>query len=155
MSTQPFDQAIFEKEMEQLLKLPQSVQIERLGMRQIAIQNAPSLAADVALSPVYDARSMGPLDGVKELGRAILVKWAKELQELVCGDGAAADRAKLRDAFGIGKTGGGMLIATGLIAVGCAPAIAAVVGAIVMTRFVDTGWEVFCAKSKGWVDALN
>ncbi len=144
-------------ELDRLFDLSGDKLIEQLGIRAAAIKSKPDLAIEIALRATYDAKAMGPLDGIKELGRAILVRWSKELQNLICEQDAASseDRKKLRDAFGVGKTTGAIVLTSGLVAVGCPNAIAPVVAAIVMTRFVGSAVDVFCQKSKVWLDELS
>jgi hypothetical protein len=157
MQAPKFDEKVASAEASRLLGLSEEKLIEQLGIRATAIKSQPQLATEIALRATYDAKAMGPLDGVKEFGRAVLVRWAKELQKLICGDDASSseDRKKLRDAFGVGKTAGAMLLTSGLVSIGCPLALAPVVAAIVMTRFVGSALDVFCQKSKAWVDELS
>jgi hypothetical protein len=157
MPTPKIDKKAVDSEAQRLLGLSEEKLIEQLGIRATAIKLRPQLASEIALRATYDAKAMGPLDGVKELGRAILVRWAKELQKLACGDDAASvgDRKKLGDAFSIGKTTGAVLLTSGLVAIGCPLAIAPVIAAIVMTRFVGSVIDVFCQQSQAWVDGLS
>jgi hypothetical protein len=157
MSTPRIDEKLANEEIGKLVMLSEDKLIEQLGIRAAAIKSQPDLENNIALRATYNAVAMGPLDGVKEFGRAVLIRWAAELQKLICGDDPAAseDRKKLRDAFGIGKTTGALVLTSGLVAIGCPLAIAPVVAAIVMTRFVGSAVEVFCQKSKAWVEGLT
>ncbi|MCG6204043.1 hypothetical protein LPW26_05305 [Rhodopseudomonas sp. HC1] len=155
--TTPVDQQAIQSEISNLLGSSEDNLIEQLGIRKFAVTKEPALESDIALRPTFDAQAMGPLDGVKALGRAVLVRWAKELQQLICGTDAAsaADRAKLIDAFSASKVVGGVMLASGLIAIGCPAALAPIIAAIVISRFVGSAVEVFCEKSKVWVDELT
>jgi hypothetical protein len=157
MSKPKIDKKKAATEIDRLLGLPEDKLVEELGIRTTAIKLRPALASEIALQATYDAKAMGPLDGLREFGRAVLVRWAKELQKLICGKDAASarDRRKLQDAFGVGKTAGGILLASALVGVGCPPAIAAVVAAIVVSRFVGSAVDVFCQQSKGWIKGLS
>jgi hypothetical protein len=151
------DEKALEQEVTGLVELSEDKLFEQLGIRKFATTKDPSLETKLDLRPTYHAVAMGPLDGIKALGRAVLVRWARELQQLICGDdaGSAADRAKLRDAFGAGKVTGAVILSSGLIAIGCPAALAPVVAAIVIARFVGSAINVFCEKSKAWVDELS
>jgi hypothetical protein len=157
MPTPDIDEKRATEEIGKLVTLSEDKLIEQLGVRATAIKAQPELGNEIALRTTYNAAAMGPLDEVKEFGRAVLVRWAVELQKLICGNDTAdsKDRQKLRDAFGIGKTTGALVLTSGLVAIGCPIAIAPVVAAIVMTRFVGSAVDVFCQKSKGWVESLS
>lgn len=158
MANGKIDETAAKAEIERLLKAQdENALIQELGIRRAAIKADPKRESELALRATYDAAAMGPLDGIIQLGRDVLVQWAKELQKLVCGEGAkdAADRKKLRDAFGVGKTTGALILTSGLIAIGCPVALAPVIAAIVMTRFVGSAADVFCKHSKKWVDELT
>lgn len=156
MSTS-IDEAALQKELEGLVDLSEDKLVEQLGIRKFATTKDPSLESQINLRPTYQAPAMGPLDGIKALGRAVLIRWAKELQQLMCGDDekSAGERNKLKDAFGVGKVTGALLLSSGLIAIGCPPALAPVVAAIVVSRFVGSAIDVFCEKSKAWVEDLG
>ena len=131
--------------------------IGQLGTRATAIKLQPD-AGNVGLQASYLVAPVPELlHGVTELGRAVLIEWAKQLQKLVCSDDPAssADRSKLRDAFGIGQTAGAVLLTSGLVGIGCPLGIASVVAAIVMKHFVGSAIDVFCQKSRAWIDGLS
>jgi hypothetical protein len=155
--TSKIDQELLEREVTHLVASSEDKLFEQLGIRKFATTKDPSLEPKVDLRPTYAAQAMGPLDGMKALGRAVLVRWAKDLQQLICGDDAksAEERNKLKDAFGAGKVTGAVLLSTALIGIGCPPALAPVVAAIVVSRFLGSAIEVFCAKSKDWVEQLS
>lgn len=125
--------------------------IEQLGTRTTAIKSH-GLPEGTVITPAAKF-----FHGVTALGRAVLIEWIKQLQLLLCGDDSASteDRRKLRDAFGIGQTSGAVLLTSGLIGIGCPPAIAPLVAAIVMTRFVGSAVDVFCKKSQTLIDGLS
>jgi hypothetical protein len=78
----------------------------------------------------------------------------REAFGLVCGTGSGdgGDRKKLAEAFGVGGTAVAALITAGLASTfGLAPAIAAVIAAIVVKRFLRPAYEEFCVV---WGDRL-
>jgi hypothetical protein len=120
---------------------------EELGIRTAAIEQEPALAGSFAPTVIYDAVAMGPLDGVRELGRRIFARWESSAYTLVCGTAAndEEDRKSLAGAFGVNSTTVAAFMAALLVShFGLAPAIAAVIATIVVKRFFRPAFEEFC-----------
>jgi hypothetical protein len=146
-------QSVAEAEVEVLPSLPEQTLIEQVGFWATAIKARPHLANDITTSD-FVALPTKLREGVKELGRAVLIEWAEQLHKLVCGEdpASAKDREKLRHAFGIEHIAGTALLTSGLVGIGCPTVLATVVAAIVMKRFVGSAVDVFCQKSRAWID---
>jgi hypothetical protein len=128
---------------------------EQLGMR--AKTMAADLSAAGQLDPTvrHDERTMGALDSVKRFGQRIFRRWNREAYELMCGKSAddAQDRERLVKATGIGDVAVASVL-TGLLvsSFGLAPAIAAVLAALVVKRFFRPAHEEFCEV---WKESLE
>ena len=136
--------------VDQLLMKTEDELFEQLGRRARAIEGPEVLGDqsdfDVSFDP-SDAR-----DAFQDLGARIYQRWEREAFRLVCGDGHGdgADRERLVEAFGVGGTAVGAMITAGLASTfGLAPAIAAVIAAIVVKRFLRPAYEEFCAAWRG------
>lgn len=131
-----------------MARLPQDVDalFAELGRRAALIEADPALAGDLdpASGPVPEAF----LSSFADLGRRIFARVEAQLHALMCGTGGedAADRARLRDAFGLGGdalTGAIVAVLTGSF--GLAPAIAAVVAAILLRVVLKPAYAETCA----------
>jgi len=94
------------------------------------------------------------MDALKEFGQRYFDKVNKQVYELVCGDTKdnEQERSKLSQAFGLDKTTFAAMLAAALVSsFGWAPAIAAVVAALVVKLFFRPGYEVACQL---WKDKL-
>ena len=132
----------------QLLESDEAQLYEQLGIRTAAIEQQPEIAGSFAPSVTFDAVAMGPLDSVRELGRRIFRRWESSAYGLACGTGVTdeGDRKSLADAFGVNGTAVAAFMAAMLVShFGLAPAIAAVVAAIVVKRFFRPAYDEFCA----------
>lgn len=121
---------------------------EQLGIRAAAIERQPELAGSFDPPVTFDEVAMGPLDSVREVGRRIFRRWESSAYGLACGTGEAdgADRKSLEDAFGVSSTTVAAFMAALLVShFGIAPAIAAVIAAIVVKRFFRPAYEEFCS----------
>ena len=128
---------------------------EQLGVRAQAIAQRPELAGSFEPAVTYDQVAMGPLDAVRDIGRRIYRRWEREAYLLVCGqeDEESGDRESLMAAFGIDGSAVAAILAAGLVSqLGLAPAIAAVVAAILVRRFFRPAYEEFCAA---WGERLE
>jgi hypothetical protein len=121
---------------------------EQLGIRIKAIEQNPEIAGSFQPALTYSEVAMGPLDSVRDLGQRICRRWEKSAFDLVCGTSSAdeQERKSVADAFGINGTAVAALMATLLVShFGLAPAIAAVIAAIVVKRFFRPAYQEFCA----------
>jgi hypothetical protein len=127
---------------------------EELAMRQKAMESDPLKAGYFDVQVMYDGSLMGPKEELVDLGRRIFKKWNAAAHGLVCGAGEVddQDRKKLQEAFNLKEgaaTAVGAVLAGFLVAqLGIAPAIAAVVAAIICKRFFTPVYEEFCASWK-------
>jgi hypothetical protein len=129
----------------ELLGSDEDALFTELGARVQAINTDASLAADFGLDAI-------PLEGAKEvlrdIGRRLFKRWNAEAYKLVCGvstDDALA-REEIAKSVGLGGVALGATIAGALVSsFGLAPAIAAVVGALVVKRFLQPTQEELCA----------
>lgn len=122
---------------------------QELGIRLKAIEEDAGLAGSFSPAVTFDATVMGPLDGLIDLGKRIFRRWEKEAYEISCGPDAAdqKDRQFFLDAFGLGSAAVAGYIAAGLVSsFALAPAIAAVVAALVVKRLFVPAYEEFCTK---------
>jgi hypothetical protein len=129
----------------ELLGSDEDALFTELGARVQAINTDASLAADFGLDAI-------PLEGAKEvlrdIGRRLFKRWNAEAYKLVCGvstDDEVA-REEIAKSVGLGGVALGATIAGALVSsFGLAPAIAAVVGALVVKRFLQPTQEELCA----------
>ena len=144
--------------IEQLLESDEDQLLEELGLRATALQTSPELAGRFTPDIAYDGTQMGALDTLRELGGRIFRRWEKESYGLVCGatDEDSTDRAKLAGAFGVGGAAVAALITAQLVtAFGLAPAIAAVIAALIIKRFMRPAYEEFCVVWGNRVESLG
>ena len=125
---------------------------EELGIRAKAIQENPGLSSSFDPAATYDQSTMGILDDVRNYGKRLFRRWSAEGYKLICGDDPEdeEDRKELADAFGLGGNKAASVMAAMLVAqLGLAPAIATVIAAILIKRFVlNPVYEQFCATWK-------
>lgn len=142
-----------EPEVGELLLENEDELFEQLGRRAQAIEGPSALDDQFDFDVSFDLS--GASDAFRQLGARIYQRWEREAFGLVCGSGSGdgADREKLADAFGVGGTAVAAMITAGLAsAFGLAPAIAAVIAAIVVKRFLQPAYEEFCVV---WGDRLG
>ncbi len=141
-----------------LLDSDENQLFEQLGITVQSFGEDPSLAGEFAPAVTFDATLMGPLDGVRRLGERIFRRWEVEAHALVCGGGddERADRKAIGDAFGLGGTAVAATMAGVLVtSVGLAPAVAAIIAAIIVKRFLQPGLEAFCQVWQERLDAAK
>jgi hypothetical protein len=130
---------------------------EQIGIRSKAIAENPTLAGYFEPSVVYEQAELGLKEDVVELGQHIYQRWNREAYDLVCGSGSKdkKDREELAKAFGVSD----VVVAASLAAVivtnfGIAPAIAAVIAALVVKRFFRPAYEEFCQAWGEHIDEM-
>ncbi|MCK0198740.1 hypothetical protein MWN34_17720 [Ancylobacter sp. 6x-1] len=123
----------------------------RIGRLEKAIEKDPILAYSPLLDPPYEKEQMGPLDGVRELGRRIVRKWAAALHDLVCGSKDDTAREQLLDALNVSEAAAIGVVTTLLLPV-LSPAIAAAVAVVIVKKFLVPAGGVFCDY---WGEQLN
>lgn len=122
-----------------------------IGKQERAIDVDPVLAFDPALTPQYEKAMMGPLDGLKELGRRIARKWARALHDLICGGKDDAARKQLFDALSISEAATIGAVTTLLLPV-LSPPIAAAVAVVIVKRFLGPVLDETCTF---WSEQLD
>lgn len=134
-----------------LLRADKNQLYEQLGMRVKAIKQDPSTAGSFDPRVVYDQAEMGAKEEIFELGQRFFRRWNKEAYQLACGSEAkdTADRKDLMASLGVSDIAvaavfSGILVTT----VGLAPAIAAVIAALIVKRFFRPTYEEFCQEWK-------
>lgn len=130
-----------------LLKADEDQLFAELGIRARALAADPAVAGSFDPDVTFEEAQMGALDDVAAFGRRLFKRWQRELRALVCGDDPddRADRGKLLGALGVGETAVAAYLATLMVSsLGIAPAIAAVVAAIVIKRFFKPALGEFC-----------
>ena len=141
--------------VEALLESDETQLYEQLGIRVTAMTQEPALAGDYSPDLRSEELAMGPLEDLRKLGQRIYGRWEKETYSMVCGQSTedAADRKSIVDAFGIGGTAVAAYLATALVSTfGLAPAIAAVIAALVVRRFFRPAYQEFCGA---WSERLS
>ena len=137
-----------EAAVEALLESDESQLYEQLGILSNALNETPAVVAGFDPEVSYDQAAMGPLDDIRKLGRRIFARWEKETYRMLCGGGAddTNDRQAIKDALGIGGTALATYLATTLVATfALAPAVAVVIGAIVVRRYFNPAYDEFCS----------
>jgi hypothetical protein len=128
---------------------------EQLGIRAKAIQVNPSVSSSFSPEVTYDQAAMGFLDDVRDYGKRVFRRCSAEGYKLFCGSDPEdeEDRKQLADAFGISETKVAAVVAGILVAqLGLAPAIAAIVGAILIKRFlIKPGYQLSCEKWRAYL----
>ena len=130
-----------------LLKADEGQLYEQLGMRVKAMAEDPSKAGSFDPDIVYDHAAMGVKDDIRELGQRVFKRWNKEAYQLVCGseEEETKDREKLAKAIGVSDAAAAAVLSGMFVTTfGIAPAIAAVVAALVVKRFCRPAYEEFC-----------
>jgi hypothetical protein len=136
-----------ESAVKTLLKADENQLYEQLGLRAKAIEQDPSKAGSFDPSVVYDQAEMGLKEDILELGQRLFRRWNAEAYQLVCGSDAkdTKDRKNLTKAIGVSDVAVAAVLSGMLVTnFGLAPAIAAVVAALVVKRFCRPAYEEFC-----------
>lgn len=133
--------------VEELLQSEENQLYEEIAIRNRAILEDPTVAGQFQPSVTYDAKLMGPMDDLRAFGRKYYQKVSNEAYGLVCGSGQqdSAERKKLLDAFGVGKTEVAAALAALLVAkLAIAPAIAVVLAALIVRIVFKPAHEAMC-----------
>jgi hypothetical protein len=136
-----------EPAVEKLLRADQEQLFEQLGMRAKAIAEDPTKGSSFEPQITYDQAEMGPKEDVREFGRRLFGRWNVEVHRVICGSDPEDQKARedLVNAFGISDVAVAAALSALLVTyLGLAPAIAAVVAALVSKRFFRPAHEEFC-----------
>jgi hypothetical protein len=125
--------------------------LEQLGMRTAVVTS--HLEKSGELNPKItssDVTAMGIKDDLRELGEKILKRWERSAFDIMCGSDANDLKARneIKGAIGLGEAAVIGVLSTGLIGIGLMPALAPVVAAIVVKKFFNPAYEVFCETWK-------
>jgi len=122
---------------------------QELALRLKEIERNPSAAGDLALGVHYDAKAMGPLDALTDIGKQFFVRFNRDAYALICEASDAAERERITKAFGLGPQAVGGIVAGLLVAhLALAPAVAAVVAALVIRLFFNNAYTATCSVWK-------
>lgn len=135
---------------EKLLQSDKDQLYVTLGVRLKAIEKNPGMASSFHPEVEYDETQMGVLDDVREFGRKAFKRIEISAKKIVCGNEAAdkEQRQQIVDAFGVSSTAVTSTMSTVFVSsLGLAPAIAAVIAALIVKVCFKSGYEAFCA---GW-----
>lgn len=123
--------------------------LETLGAYSKAYASDAAKFSAPAASIPLDMATMGPLDGLVEIGRRVLKRWQKVIYDLVCGGGGETDkdaRRTILDSLAINSPEAlaaavaGVLISTFNVG----PAIATIVGVLFGRLLLPAAGEVVC-----------
>lgn len=147
----PENQNQIQSAIEDLLASDEAQLFEELAIRNRAMVKDPSVAGSYNPSVSYNAALMGPMDDLRNFGRRFFNKVNKDCYQLVCGSGDAdKERQKLLDAFKLGKAEVAAVMAALFVAyLSVAPAIAAVLAALVVKLFFKNAHEAMCEVWSG------
>jgi hypothetical protein len=137
--------------VEKLLQAEEDQLYEELGIRAKAMGQDPTVSGSFDPEVTYEAAQMGLKEDVLEFGQRLFRRWNAQAYELVCGAeaGQQQERSQLMNAFGVSDVAVAAVISSLLVSsVGLAPAIAAVVAALVVKRFFRPAYEEFCVTWK-------
>lgn len=118
-----------------------------LGSRLRAIQQEPSLSGTFAPDIPAGLEALGAVDDIKDFGRRFFKRVNSQAYQLICGTGAenTEERERVIDAFGIGEEAVAPAIAALLVVhLGLAPAVAAVVAALIIRLFFRNAFAAMC-----------
>jgi len=135
-----------ESAMQNLLQSDEDQLFEELGMRTQAITQDITMAGSFEPHLVYDAADMGPQEVLGAIGRRLFRRWNKEAYKLLCGDDSddKEKRTELASAIGAGDVAVAAALTSVLVSIGAAPALAAIIAAIVVKKFFAPAYDEFC-----------
>ena len=136
--------------MEYLLQADPDELFKELGLRFEAIKRNPELAGSFELPTESTEEALGLAElgeGLRDFGHRFFERVNREAYSLVCGKESeqTQERKKLLDAFSLGPEAVAASLAALLVAqLGLAPAISAVVAAIVVKLFFKSAYGAMC-----------
>jgi hypothetical protein len=140
------EKTALELALEKLLKSDTDELFAELGLRRMTIVKDPSLAGQFEL-PTIPIGVAGPLDVLRDFGRRFFDRVSRDAFSLVCGSDAAnaEERNKIfKAAGGANTTLAAVLTASFISWFGWAPAIAAVVAALIVRLFFKNAHTAAC-----------
>ena len=144
-----------EPAVKKLLKSDEEQLYEKLGIRAKAIAHDPTKGSSFEPHVTYDSAQMGLKEDVMEFGQRLFNRWNVESYKLICGSDTE-DRKDRKDLVKAFSSNDEVIIAASLSALlvtnlGLAPAIAAVMAALIVKRFFRPAYEEFCLL---WIKKL-
>jgi Flp pilus assembly protein TadB len=129
---------------------------QQVALRLRTVADHPEQAGDLRLEATYQADLMGPLDALEDIGRRFVARFLPDAYELACGNSDVGERKKVSDAFGLGPAAVGGAIAGVLVgSLGLAPAVAAVLAALIMRLFFENAYQAMCDVWKQRLPQVN
>jgi hypothetical protein len=143
-----------EAAMRDLLQSDEEQLFEELGMRTQAIAQDITKAGSFEPQVVYTEAEMGLKETLGKIGRRLFRRWNREAYELLCGADAddQGQRKELAGAIGVGDVAVAAALTSALVYLGAAPALAAVIAAIIIKRFFAPTYQEFCEI---WKESLD
>lgn len=125
---------------------------QQLALRVRTLEDDYQRAGELQLDVSYQPDLMGPLDDLADFGRRFFERFNRDAYNLVCSADDAAERQKVRQAFGLGREAvGGAIVALLITHLALAPAVATVVAALIVRLFLENSYEAMCSV---WGDRL-
>lgn len=140
--------------MRNLLQSDEEQLFEELGMRTQAIAQDITKAGSFEPQVVYEGAEQGLKESLGKIGRRLFRRWNREAYELLCGADAddQGQRKELAGAIGISDVAVAAALTSALVYLGAAPALAAVIAAIIVKRFFAPTYQEFCEI---WKESLD
>jgi hypothetical protein len=136
----------------ELSQLDDDLLYQQIALRVRGLEQDYGRAGDLRLEVSYQAELMGPLDDLADFGRRFFERFNRDAYGLVCGTEDAKEREKIKQAFGLGRqTVGGVIVGLLITHLALAPAVAAVVAALIVRLFLENSYEAMCSV---WKDRL-
>ncbi len=141
-----------EPAVKKLLKSDEDQLYEKLGIRAKAIAEDPTKSSSFEPQVTYDQAQMGLKEDVLDFGKRLFNRWNAEAYKLICGSDLN-DQKERKDLIRAFSSNDEITIAAALSALlvtnlGLAPALAAVVAALLVKRFFRPAYEEFCVVWK-------
>ncbi|MEI6846734.1 MAG: hypothetical protein WCK32_01655 [Chlorobiaceae bacterium] len=140
-----------ESAVDQLMRADENELYELLALRVKTIEQEPSQPDFFAITVPNGEGDRGIKGEIIELGKRIFQRWNAAAYQIVCGPESidTEDRNKFVDAIGISETTMAAALSAMLVSsFGLAPAIAAVLAALVVKRFGRPVYEELCKTWK-------
>ena len=135
-----------EAAMQNLLQSDEQQLFEELGMRTQAITRDITKAGSFEPQISYAEAEMGLKETLGRIGRRLFRRWNREAYKLLCGDDPddKEQRTELASAIGISDVAAATALTSALIYLGAAPALAAIIAAIIVKKFFAPTYQEFC-----------
>jgi hypothetical protein len=137
--------------LKDLVSKDESALYAELGLRTIVLRHHPKLGNSFSPRISIDNFPKPPKAELRKLGKQILNDWNRSLYSFVCEDkGDDHDtKDKILKAISLGGVTSASIITSVLISIGLAPALAIIVGTLIMRLFVVPAGQTICNWWKG------